>query len=462
MGDIYQGGFFNIVNFFYAIFLTDVVGISPFWAGAVFLVGKVWDAVTDPAMGIISDNTRSRFGRRRPYIILGAPLILIAFIMMWFPLSGGTEAARVIYYIFMFILMNTVTSIVSVPFLAMSVELSTDYDERTSISNIRLIVSIASTLICAVVPMLIVGMYQDIRTGYIVMSVVFALFFTLPMLMILKVPERKQFSGDKKGTWKEMFGTLRLKVFRKYIIMYLGIVVAMDVTAMIFAFFMTYNLGRAAELSFVLGTLLICEVLSIPLATKFASKTSKNRAVLFGSVGWMICAFGSLFVTAASPGFVVYVVAGAIGFSIAFALVGYTAMFGDVTEVGEYYFGYRSEGGFTGIQQFIRKVAAALANWVALTLLGIVGFINPLQVVENGVSTIILQEQTPLVIFTIRGILGIAPMLLLIPAVVIAARWKLSKGRHAVLVRYLDRKRAGLEIDSALEDEVRGICEPLI
>lgn len=300
MGDIYQGGFFNIVNFFYAIFLTDVVGISPFWAGAVFLVGKVWDAVTDPAMGIISDNTRSRFGRRRPYIILGAPLILIAFIMMWFPLSGGTEAARVIYYIFMFILMNTVTSIVSVPFLAMSVELSTDYDERTSISNIRLIVSIASTLICAVVPMLIVGMYQDIRTGYIVMSVVFALFFTLPMLMILKVPERKQFSGDKKGTWKEMFGTLRLKVFRKYIIMYLGIVVAMDVTAMIFAFFMTYNLGRAAELSFVLGTLLICEVLSIPLATKFAAKTSKNRAVLFGSVGWMICAFGSLFVTQVS------------------------------------------------------------------------------------------------------------------------------------------------------------------
>ena len=80
LGDIFQGGFFNIVNFFYGIFLTDVVGISPYWAGVVFLAGKIWDAVTDPLMGLLTDNTRSKFGRRRPYFLIGAPLVFISFV----------------------------------------------------------------------------------------------------------------------------------------------------------------------------------------------------------------------------------------------------------------------------------------------------------------------------------------------------------------------------------------------
>ncbi|MCL2757529.1 MAG: MFS transporter, partial [Coriobacteriia bacterium] len=146
LGDLFQGGFFNIVNFFYSIFLTDVIGISPLWAANVFLIGKIWDAVTDPAMGVITDNTRSRFGRRRPYILVGAPLIFLAFVMMWFPITSGTEISKVVYFIFAYMLMNTVATVVSVPFLAMSTELSTDYNERTSITNIRMIVSIISSI----------------------------------------------------------------------------------------------------------------------------------------------------------------------------------------------------------------------------------------------------------------------------------------------------------------------------
>ncbi|MCL1846669.1 MAG: MFS transporter, partial [Coriobacteriia bacterium] len=249
LGDIFQGGYFNIVNFFYSIFLTDVVGIHPIWAANVFLVGKVWDAVTDPTMGIISDNTRSRFGRRRPYLLLGAPLILIAFVMMWFPLSTGSETSKIVFFIFAYILMNTASTVVSVPFLAMSAELSTDYNERTSITNTRMIVSIVSSIVCAVVPMLIVALFVDVRTGYLVMSIAFGLFFALPLLLVFfKVDERKQFSTGRKGSIKEMFQALRLKVFRRFVAMYLCIVVAMDIISMIFAYYMTYNLERAPEL----------------------------------------------------------------------------------------------------------------------------------------------------------------------------------------------------------------------
>ena len=421
------------------------------------------DAVTDPAMGTISDNTRTKFGRRRPYFILGAPLVFLAFVMMWFPLSSGTEVSRVVFYIFAFVLMNTVTTIVQVPYLAMSAELSTDYNERTSITNIRMIVSVTSSVICAVVPMLIVNMHQEVRTGYMVMSVIFGLFFTLPMILVfLKVPERKEFSEGRKGTLKEMFAPLRMKIFRRYMYIYLGVIIAMDVTAMIFIYYMTYNLGRAGEVSFVLGALLVCQIIFVPFASWFAKKTSKAKSIILGNIGWALCAAASFLITAYSPEFHIYVLACVLGGFMSFSLIGYNAMFGDVTEVGEFVVGYRSEGNIYGIQQFIRKCAAAVANWLALTLLGGAGFITPIEVIEDGITTLVAQPQTPIVLFTIRSILGIVSVILLIPSTFFAVRWKLTKEKHAKLIGYLDRKRANLEIDEQMEKEVTEICDSFV
>jgi len=463
LGDIFSGGFFNIVNFFYAFFLTNVVGISPYWAGAVFLVGNLLDALTDPGMGIITDNTRTKYGRRRPYIILGAPLVLLAFVMMWFPLSGGTELSRVVFYMFAFVLMNTVTTIVQVPYLSMAAELSTDYNERTSLTNVRMIVSVTSTIISAVVPMLIVGMFQDIRTGYIVMSIVFGLFFTLPLILVfLKVKEREQFSLGRKGTFSDMFKPLRLRVFRRYMYIYLGAILAMDLLAMIFAYYMTYSLGRWDEVPFVLGTLLVSQVICVPFASWFARRTSKIKAIILGNFGWAICAVASFLITANSPWFFIYVLASVLGIFIGFTLVGYNALFGDVTEVGEYYLGYRAEGSFYGIQQFVRKCCSAVANWFALFLLGIAGFVSPIEVVEDGITHMVSQPQTPLVLFTINAILGIVSIILLLPSTIHAVLWKFPKEKHAKLITYLDRKRSGLEISSEEEAEIEDICDSLI
>jgi MFS family permease len=86
-GDLFGGGAMTIIGFYYLYFLTDIVKISPALAGIAFLVSKIWDAVSDPLMGMISDRTRTRFGRRRPYFLAGIILIFIAFFLMWFPVS---------------------------------------------------------------------------------------------------------------------------------------------------------------------------------------------------------------------------------------------------------------------------------------------------------------------------------------------------------------------------------------
>ena len=83
--DIFGGGSFNIVNFFYPAFLAITVGISAYWIGIIMLIARFWDAITDPLMGYISDRTSSRFGKRRIYLIFASPFVLISMYFLFFP-----------------------------------------------------------------------------------------------------------------------------------------------------------------------------------------------------------------------------------------------------------------------------------------------------------------------------------------------------------------------------------------
>ena len=96
-GDLFIGGSQVIMAFFYLRFLTDVVQISPALAGTVVLVSKVWDAVSDPLMGVITDNTRSRWGRRKPYFVLAFFGIISSFILLWYPVGFEEEAKKFVY-----------------------------------------------------------------------------------------------------------------------------------------------------------------------------------------------------------------------------------------------------------------------------------------------------------------------------------------------------------------------------
>lgn len=467
MGDIYAGGFFNIINFFYAIFLTDVVRISPVWAGVIFTVSKIWDAITDPLMGAISDRTKSRFGRRRPYFLMGIPLIFLSFAMMWYPLSSGSEISKVIFYGFAYMLSNTVATFVQVPFLSMAAEISTDYNERNSISGIRMFVSGASSLVCAVAPMLIVSMYQDVATGHFVMGIIFGLIFALPWLLVFRVKEPPIFASTaaeeakKTGMFKLMVNTLKVKSFRRLLYMYLGIFVTMDLLAMMEAYFLTYIVKAPEILSYILGILLLFEVVTMPLATFITNKTSKVKVIIWGSTAWALLCLANLFITPATPHIVLYAISASIGVAIAFPIVGIISLFGDVTDVGELYYGTRNEGSFFGVQQFTRKCASAVANGVTLGVIGIAGFINPVEEIRNGVTVLITQVQPDIVLALIRGFMSFTGVLL-IPTVVFAILWQLTPERHARMIEYLDKKRAGLPVDQEIATEMQYLREKVL
>jgi oligogalacturonide transporter len=180
MGDFYGGGAGTLISFFYLVFLTDVVRISPGLAGTVILISKIYDSVTDPFEGVISDRTRTKLGRRRPYLLAGIPLVFLSFFAMFYPVSFESETSRFLFVIATYLFFSTIVSIVMLNYSALQAELTLDYNERTSLATFRIFFSTISSILCALLPLEIVKAFPDVHTGWIVTAIAFGLLFALP------------------------------------------------------------------------------------------------------------------------------------------------------------------------------------------------------------------------------------------------------------------------------------------
>ena len=122
----------TVIPFWYLYFLTDIAKLDPALAGLSLLIGKIWDAVNDPLVGILSDRTRTRWGRRRPYFLFGAIPYGVTFALLWNVPPIQNQLLLCLYFAVMYILFDTTFTVVSCPYVALTPELTLDHDERTS------------------------------------------------------------------------------------------------------------------------------------------------------------------------------------------------------------------------------------------------------------------------------------------------------------------------------------------
>ncbi|MEN3041993.1 MAG: MFS transporter [Fervidobacterium sp.] len=448
-GDVYGGGVFNIINFFYAIFLTDVIKIPPQYASIIFLVGKIWDAVTDPIMGYISDRTKTRFGRRRPYFLAGVPFIFLSFVMVWYPVSFESIFARFLYAFFAYIFLNTVVTMVLIPYTAMSAEITLDYNERTAINSIRLVFSLISSLLCAVLPMMIVKAVGDVKKGYLLMSIIFGLFFALPYLGVFAFTKEQNFkpATTKLGFKELILEPLKIRTFRLYLAMFLFAYLSIDTVSVIFPYYMKYYIGKPFFVSAVLGVLLFTEIIFVPVYAYIAQKISKNFAYIVGAFIWAIGGILTLVMRPEWSNNTLLIFAAIIGAGVSAVAVMPHTILGDVTDVGELKFNERREGTISSMATFLRKVASALVQALILLILGVAGYINP-----KG-NEIPVQPNS--VINTIRSILAFGPIILLTFGVIAAIRYPLKPKIHEELKKLLKEKREFGKADEQRLEQLR-------
>lgn len=147
----------TIIDLFLLFYFTDVLGLKPLLGGLVLLIGRIWDAVNDPLVGYISDRSRSRFGRRRIFMLLAAAPLGISYIFIWRIPAEASDLVKVLLAIFLYLIYDTCCTFFAVPFQALGNEVSQNYDERTSLVAWRMLFSIVTGLVSTVVPMMIVN-----------------------------------------------------------------------------------------------------------------------------------------------------------------------------------------------------------------------------------------------------------------------------------------------------------------
>lgn len=422
----------TIIPFYFLFFLTDVAGVRPGVAGSLLLVARLWDAINDPLVGALSDRTRTRLGRRRPYILIGALPLGLTYILLWLVPTGLSGTSLALYYLGAYFLYDLFMTMVAGPYGALTPELSLDTDERTSIVTYRMATSIIVGLLAAVALPFVFNAAPSLRVGFAWAAIGVAAGTVVPFLLIgAAVRERPDFQAPPRLSISESLrSVLRCQPFWLAMLINWLAWLAIAVVEAVFAYYVVYWSGIPEEDSaIILAVILASAVLFLPLVNFLSARLEKKWSFVIATSTWAVIHLLIWFVPQASLG-PIYVIGVLAGFGVASAHILPTSMAADVMEALEVENGERQEGIFGGLMAFLQK----LGNSVALAAIGWVLELTGYQ------PDVAVQSQVTLT--GLRAMVSWVPLVLLACAILCATTFPITRRRHRELVAQAERMRA--------------------
>ncbi len=441
-------------SIFYAIYLTDVVGIEPRLASLGALAGIIWDAVNDPIIGMLSDRVKSKLGRRRPFLLWFAFPFGLSFVMLWSAPNWESQIGLLIYVTLAFMISDTLTTLVAVPYYALTPELTQNYDERTSLSSFRSVFQLLSAMVVVIAAPMIVdaviaggGSQQQ---GFLTAGAVFGAIGSLPLFLI-GIFVRERFASDAAEQEELPFReTIRLAwqnvPFRYAVAIYMFNWSAVDMVAITFPFFLLYwvaqgdllekvnllGVNLALESAFF-GVMMFSCVLFVPFWLWVSKKQNKIRAYIAGMIVWVVVQF---MIYTIQPGETTYMLflAALAGIGVSAAYILPDSILPDVIEWDELRTGRRQEGIYYGIRTLIRKLTGAGVIFVTLQVLGWSGYQAP----PDGV---IQFQQPESALFMIRMMVSFIGATILLGTILVAWSYPLTREKYNRIQRLLSIRR---------------------
>ncbi len=441
-------------SLFFVIYITDTVGLDPRLASLGAVVGLIWDAINDPLVGMFSDRVQTRWGRRRPFLLIFSIPFGASFVVMWSAPNWDSQLALIVYVTLAFMLVDTFGTLTAIPYLSLTPELTQEYDERTALSGFRTAFQLlGSFAVVITAPMLIDNALESgfsQQNGYLIAGAVFgflaAVFYLVVFLFIRekkiveKPPESIPIHKLLQLAWSNI-------PFRFVLGIFLLNWTALDLVAVVFPFFLLYwmsegNLLAKANIfgmdlaleSAFFGVLMLVCILSVPFWLWFSRRRNKRDAYVVGMALLGLILFLIFFVQPQKLN--TLLVLGALaGFGVSAAYVLPDAMFPDIIEWDELQTRRRQEGIYYGARNFIRRVTMALVMFSTLQLLGWSGYQTP-----PADAVEFVQPQQALL--AIRILISVVSVIMLSGAALIAWFNPMTREKNVRIRKLLKRRNA--------------------
>ncbi|MCC5887492.1 MAG: MFS transporter [Gammaproteobacteria bacterium] len=409
-------------------FYTGEMGVSLALAANIILVARIFDVITDPLVGYLSDRTHTRWGRRRPWILAAAPVLMLAFFNLFLPPEGAGAA-----HLFTWMMVLSVgTTMLMIPYYSWAAELSPDYNERSRITGWRSFMGVVGTLSAQLVPVIALLAFGYGGTGAVLSVVGWLTLFLLPLCIgvtVWNVPETRDYVSSRVPLGEGFKLMWRNGPFKRLIAAFTIGSIAFAIATPLYIFYIAFVLGAEDMAVIMLAFFFSANLAGISFWVWLSSKVGKHRAY----VGcFTLIALANPAYLLLGPGDFWWMMP--ITLVSGFAAGGFAAlpnsMKADVVDLDTLKSGNNRTASFFAAWSFTAKMSASLGSWIALSVLAWIGFdaspdaINP-----------------PAQILGLKLLFALLPSTFFLLAAALVWNYPITEVRHQRLRSALERRR---------------------
>ena len=455
--NMFMGGAGYIIGMYFNVFLTDTVNISLKSAGLIVMLATLWDAVTDPAMGIITDRTRSKTGKHRRYLLWGIPVLFVSYSLLWnsFGLNGAARPAQaVLYYTLVYMLYKTAYTIISVPHTAMLPELAPEYDLRTQFNSVGYLFNSAGMVPSFLFTVAILWAFgsndnitSESRLPFLVVGLVLSVFFSLAVFLTWRTTHEPSSLDNRLEPFdlgyvlREYKLVFKNKAFRQYFFMSLAYQFSTGFYNNTKVYYIKYLANQYKNYGLFNAVAGVAEASAFPLNYALTMKFGKKRC---GSLVTPLMVAGlaiGLLMQTSAPGsgartlWFLLMLLSMILYPFGMSGLGFvsTNIFPDLTDVDELITGRRREGVIATFSTLIKKsISGVMAALVGFVLQGF-GLVtgDTVTIFEKANGT--LFAQTASAVFGVRLCVAIVPIAAALVSLWLLHRFQMTKDDHAMI-----------------------------
>jgi oligogalacturonide transporter len=472
----------------------------------------------------ISDRTKSRFGRRRVFFLVAIIPIALSFTLIWVPVAFTSQLSLFLYYFIAYLFFYTTSTLAMVPYSALSAEMTRDFKQRNKLTGFRMFFSMFATLLAGVLAQPLIFMFDDPKTGHLVMGLVFGLFFAIPWIFLFlgtwELPQDKDEKEQKIHFLKNFLSIFENKSFRIHITMYICAYGAMDIMMAWLKFYLVDYLNRGGFMTIGLGFIILTQLLVLPLYIYISNRKGHAFSFKIGLSVWAVAMILFSLHTETSPQIYLILNCIMIGAGMGAGVIIPYQLLPFITDVDELITRQKRARTYSGSISLLRKL---IQGAVVLPLLGLllatIGYLGPIpekftadqfeneivQVIDDSTSEEILRsayilkdnmyqlsaeagadskrdvrfildnidykgvgggrkkidiQQSPLTLKWMKILFILSPVIFILSGLFASMAFKITPGNHKIFMKEISRLKSG-ESKDRVDEKTAKICELL-